>query len=194
MNRGGGAPPQAHANSSAAELMKLLPMLDDSERMQTREQLMESLAKDIFSHDANVISSIQQMHQSSGNQAQTLNAVELVCELEDLVAAKYPDTASQNYKGLAKKVIQTLKTKAECRQNLIGIMFNTEQARDVSIAQVNEFFQNNVLFGNKPKPAGPDNSSGGATNSNPFAFQKPASGGPPQMAGGPPRKPPGLGP
>jgi len=58
MNRVGGAPPQAHANGSAAELMKLLPMIDDSERMQTREQLMESLAKDIFSRDANVISSI----------------------------------------------------------------------------------------------------------------------------------------
>jgi hypothetical protein len=59
MNRvGGGGLPQAHANSSAAELMKLLPILDDSERMQTREQLMESLAKDIFSRDANVISSI----------------------------------------------------------------------------------------------------------------------------------------
>ena len=61
MNRvggAGGAPPQAHANS-ATELMKLLPMVDDSERMQTREQLMESLAKDIFARDANVISSIQ---------------------------------------------------------------------------------------------------------------------------------------
>ena len=60
MNRvggAGGAPPQAHANS-AAELLKLLPMVDDSERMQTREQLMESLAKDIFARDANVISSI----------------------------------------------------------------------------------------------------------------------------------------
>jgi hypothetical protein len=61
MNRvgGGGAPPQAYANNNAGELLKLLPMLDDSERMQTREQLMESLAKDIFSRDANFISSIQ---------------------------------------------------------------------------------------------------------------------------------------
>jgi hypothetical protein len=62
--------------------------------MLAREQIMETLAKDIYSHDPNVVAKIQQMHQSSGNQALSLNAVDLVCALEDLVSAKYPDTSS----------------------------------------------------------------------------------------------------
>ena len=80
-------------------------MMEDAERMATREQILEAMAKDILQREPNVIAVIQQMQQSSCNQTQALNAIELVGVLEDLVVAKYPDTNSQNYKGLAKKVI-----------------------------------------------------------------------------------------
>lgn len=80
-------------------------MMEDAERLATREQILEAMAKDIVQREPNVVAVIQQMQQSSCNQTQALNAIELVGALEDLVAAKYPDTNSQNYKGLAKKVI-----------------------------------------------------------------------------------------
>jgi len=102
------APPLSHANP-ALDLIKLLPDTfgGDRERQQTRELILEALAKDIVTSDPETVAKIEGAgHQGSGNQGcDGLNAVQLVVELEGMVHNKYPDTSSQNYKGMTKKLV-----------------------------------------------------------------------------------------
>jgi hypothetical protein len=42
-----------------------------------------------------------------------INALEIAVRLESLISHKFIDSTSPNYKTLSKKIIQSLKTKAE---------------------------------------------------------------------------------
>ena len=42
-----------------------------------------------------------------------MNALEVILQLENAVQHKFPDSSSPNYKTLSKKIIQSLKSKAD---------------------------------------------------------------------------------
>lgn len=42
-----------------------------------------------------------------------INALEVILQLENAVQNKFPDSSSPNYKTLSKKIIQSLKSKAD---------------------------------------------------------------------------------
>jgi len=65
---------------------------------------LEVLAKDIVASESAKVEGAG--HQGSGNQGcDGLDAVQVVVELEGMVHNKYPDTNSQNYKGMSKKLV-----------------------------------------------------------------------------------------
>lgn len=72
---------------------------------------MDALSKDIvaikFSNFDGGFSALNQ--DSGGNQGASsafgANAIEVIVDLEGMIHAKYPDSQTQNYKGMSKKLI-----------------------------------------------------------------------------------------
>ncbi|CDW80788.1 ribosomal protein s20 [Stylonychia lemnae] len=174
---------QARQQNSAqfpfSELQKLLPQISESERQSVREQLLETLAKDmdpdsiqrIIENQNNPL--IDQIDHGLNSNSNKMSVIDVVVQLETLINSKYSAQASnQNYKGLSKKIVQSLKTKHDQRLQIMGIKDQT---------QIEDFLQT-FLF-EKPRPGAPlaQESAGSAatTNNNqqnnPFAFPKPTT-------------------
>eukprot|EP00347_Sterkiella_histriomuscorum_P021874 403332462 len=191
---------QNNASANISDLLRILPQIDEVDRQQTRESILEIIAKDMnadsiqsliqssgsLEEEANITENIENVRGQYSN-SDKVSPIKVVLHLECQINQKYPaSTSNANYKGLSKRIIQSLKSKEDQRQLLVSIN---------DLAQVDEFMQQFIFDRLKPGvgAAQVQESAGSAATiqnsssvqqNNPFSFPRPGQGGPPSRGRG----------
>jgi hypothetical protein len=90
-------------------MSRFLPQISDPNRQVLRENLLETIQKDI--HPSMLEKVIEQNSgniSSSGDRGENsaeMNPIDIIVQLETLIYSKYPDSNGGNYKGLSKRIV-----------------------------------------------------------------------------------------